>query len=349
MVVIPINHNEPDPAPPPRPGRPANQQQPPQQYGAVTVAGPSTQNWWGEGLPPPSFRKPTNPLPWNAVQNRPKPQAQAPPPSEASDLERRLQEVRKIDEAKNAEPKRPATLEELEERLAALRGCDVELIRNPRVWFDPKPGADLESDTPAGLINMAMDRQKIEDNVDRDLDDKFQRIRARYQGEQRDPAGEPDSSHQDDPRRSQVSEFSQNTEFSEATNEELRQINELMSAAENKARRQPNPKPTDDDLDKEARTVLAATRQASIDINKINSEFSNFYQKRIDDTKVDDDEDSNSSGSLDAETLRQIMEEAERAEDEETRKEVHQQMAAQRPAPPEASKKPGFLGKFFKK
>lgn len=111
-------------------------------------SGPNrSQNWWGEGLPPPSFRNTYSSSPTTSTQFRPQPppkpsrqvpqqvggiskigsneQFQTHKHPQVDDLEQRISKLKD-------EPKEPPSMEELEERLAKLRGCDVELIRNPK-------------------------------------------------------------------------------------------------------------------------------------------------------------------------------------------------------------------------
>uniref|UniRef100_A0A8R1INJ6 FYVE-type domain-containing protein n=1 Tax=Caenorhabditis japonica TaxID=281687 RepID=A0A8R1INJ6_CAEJA len=90
---------------------------------------PGGSNWWGDGLPPPSFRQtyngnnPTRSIP----QSRPN--ASQLPQVSTQDLEQRREKLR---QDINQAPVEPLSLEEIEERLARLRGCDVEQIRNPK-------------------------------------------------------------------------------------------------------------------------------------------------------------------------------------------------------------------------
>ncbi|KAK6041821.1 hypothetical protein COOONC_20674, partial [Cooperia oncophora] len=95
------------------------------------AASTSSTNWWGDGLPPPSFRS-------AAGQPQPRPRVshharkvedvrQPPANKDTADLETRLKRTREEED-----PSKVLTLTEIEERLAALRGCDVELIRRPR-------------------------------------------------------------------------------------------------------------------------------------------------------------------------------------------------------------------------
>ncbi|CAJ0954601.1 unnamed protein product, partial [Mesorhabditis belari] len=312
---------------------------------------PQTANWWGEGLPPASMRVATNPNPWNNVQQKIQPQVNS---AHLDPLEKRLNEVRQIETHQSPHEKKTPTLSEIEERLAALRGCDVELVRNPRVWFDSKSDEPVESSTVDGLLRMAYDRNRIEENRDRELEERWKRIKTRGDdlatGEQ--PVNPEDFS--DDPTRfSTISAVSGNTEFSEATKDEMQQINDLMLNAQKSIKQSPHPKPTEDELNNEAKTILAETRQKSLDIDKVNSEIANCYNRRIDNVKLGDDDRSSSSESLDEATLRQIMEEAERAEDENTTNEVRQEMNDWRnrgnPSGSSPSKEKGFLRMIFKK
>ncbi|ETN77851.1 hypothetical protein NECAME_03023 [Necator americanus] len=108
---------------------------------------------------------------------------------------------------------------------------------------------------------------------------------------------------QSDPRLSTVSSA---TAFSEATSKDLDDINRLLEDAQ----KQVNITQAEEKaLQREMKDVVAATRQQSLDIEKVSKELGNFWDKQLDKVDVSDSDDN----SIDDETVKKIIFEAEQA------------------------------------
>uniref|UniRef100_A0A1I7XIM7 FYVE-type domain-containing protein n=1 Tax=Heterorhabditis bacteriophora TaxID=37862 RepID=A0A1I7XIM7_HETBA len=116
---------------------------------------PTTDSkWWGTN-PPPSMR---NNVGCSFPHNRlPKMEEQA-----------NIKYINKNDAvSRNGQSiGRVLTLEEIEERLAALRGCDIEMVRNPRSWFYSTSNTPLTMDSADGLLRRTEDQIAIEESND---------------------------------------------------------------------------------------------------------------------------------------------------------------------------------------
>ncbi|KAJ1370903.1 hypothetical protein KIN20_032727 [Parelaphostrongylus tenuis] len=286
----------------------------------VGVNPSSSTNWWGDGLPPPSLR---------STLNHPQP-----PPrvlhelikrqvtknernvNDTSDLEARFQKSREDDVPKNV-----LTLSEIEERLAALRGCDVELIRRPRCIFESAEKLQPRGDTVRELLKEARDLAEIEERHDpvRELEGRHKRLRDEGQGGhsstntaetiEEDGSSTPKKVLEVDTQSQRLSEVSTATAFSEATSKELEEINRLMEDAQKRV----NASEVDEKrMDNEMKSLLAATRQKSLEVDKVSKEIGHFWDKRLDKMDISESDDE----SLDDETVKKIILEAEQAVDE---------------------------------
>ncbi|GMT11078.1 hypothetical protein PFISCL1PPCAC_2375, partial [Pristionchus fissidentatus] len=133
--------------------------------------------WWNQtDLPPPSMRaeygrgvvQPLSlirgmapPAAAAASTTRQQPAAEE-KRDELSEMEERAKKLR--DDAQAPAP----SLNSLEERLAALRGCDVELVRNPRSYFMDNGKSQPRGDTVHSLMEEARSMAVLEERNDPD-------------------------------------------------------------------------------------------------------------------------------------------------------------------------------------
>ncbi|CAI5452508.1 unnamed protein product [Caenorhabditis angaria] len=293
----------------------------------------TSQNWWGDGLPPPSFRSSYNaPRPVPPSRKIRENQPQIIP--EDVELEARRRELNKVPE--------PLSIEQIEQRLAELRGCDVEVIRNPRSYFE-NPKMDYDAKNPRDLMKIAEDRARIEEKEEeaerKDLDELEARRRKIFdkENEENNDDEDDDGNGNGNIRESVASEFSM------ATQDQMREIDDMLQDAEKKVA---DTKKQENIDSSELRELMAITRQKSLDAmqwnNKISKEIGGFWDRQNDKLKVEEDEDDEKS--LDEETFKKIMYEAENTPDlpAETKQKDSQDVQ-------ESPKKRGFFNKFFKK
>lgn len=308
---------------------------------------PLTKNWWGEGLPPPSFRSAySNPNMNPSVQNAHRPHG-APTPLQQptsnvniADLEQRRAKLRED----MAPPVEALTIEEIEERLAKLRECDVEVIRNPRSWLKSsnKDENPMNTNDPAELMRIAEDRARLEQKEEemeaKDWEELEARRRRIFEKEAEESVKEGDETAV---RESMVSG---NTEFSEATKEEMNEINNLLMDAE---KRCAETKEEEDHDASEMRNLMKATRQKSLDAmqwnEKITKEIGGFWDRRNEKEASKEEEDEDEK-SIDEETFKKILHEAENSPDMEPAAE--KVTVANNSSSP---KKKGFFEKLFRK
>lgn len=322
---------------------------PPAQHSNVPSS--SSKNWWGEGLPPPSLRQtiaqpqpPPRLLHERIRDNAKKVEDGA---KGASDLEERWKKTRVQDVPKNV-----LTLSEIEQRLADLRGCDVELIRRPRCMFEPAEKPRPSGATVKDLMKEAQELAEIEEMYDPDKEIEVRFKRIKYDGSEKptehtDDAGTshltPESAA--DPRMSTVSSA---TNFSEATAKELMDINKLMEDAQKRVK---DGEVDEKLMEREMKTVLAATRQKSLELEKINNEIGLFWDKQLDKVELSDSDGE----ELDDETVKKIILEAEQSvadvPDEALTKKNVEPASASPTAKAVASpqKKPGLFSKIFRR
>ncbi|EYC35846.1 hypothetical protein Y032_0969g3245 [Ancylostoma ceylanicum] len=312
-------------------------------------------NWWGDGLPPPSMRQSigqpsTHLLRGNVRTHTNKVEH---PNKNVGDLEERWKKSRQDDSAGQ-----PLTLSQIEERLAALRGCDVELIRRPRCIFESASKPIPTGNSVHSLMEMAKERAEIEERHDpaKELE---RRHRALREDEERHPSSsfQPDqvadsnanvsSEQQSDPRLSTVSSA---TAFSEATTKELADINSLLADAQ---RRVNASQAEEKDLDREMKSVMAATRQKSLDIEKVTNEIGHFWDKRLDKVELSDSDEE----SIDDETMKKIILEAEQAVEDgasdgptpSSESGAPKNVAVASAAESTSPRKPGLFSRIFKR
>ncbi|KAK6050850.1 hypothetical protein COOONC_11645 [Cooperia oncophora] len=246
-------------------------------------------------------------------------------------------------------PKTPLNgpaLTEIEERLAALRGCDVELIRRPRCMFEsaekPRPSAG----TAEQLMKEAKDLAEIEErhDVGNELERRFKRLK--YEDEP-PPNENPDGAETNEltpgaanePRMSTVSSA---TAFSEATANELEEIKRLMEDAEKRVKATE----ADDKLvQQEMRSVLAATRQKSLEVEKVNREIGKFWDKQLDKVEFSESDEDD----IDDETVKKIILEAENATPDVPEDPPEKVAVTPTTAQSSSPKKAGFFSKFFRR
>ncbi|CAJ0589546.1 unnamed protein product [Cylicocyclus nassatus] len=341
---------------------------PPQVHSSNAVSS-RTGNWWGDGLPPPSLRQTvesSSGVPHNKILPPPrilhaKVRAQAKkaehPKDDVHDLEERFKKSRQDDSASG----QPLTVEEIEERLAALRGCDVELVRRPRCMFETSGKQIPAGNTVQGLMKMAQERAEIEEKHDpaKELERRHRALRgeeeqggSRAQQEEKSPADS--QADQSDPRLSTVSS---STAFSESTAKELDEIKRLLEEADKRVKSE---EIDDKEMKKKMKKVVAATRQESLDIEKVSNELGHFWEKQLDKSleEVTDSDDE----TIDEETMKKIILEAEQAINEA--EEVIHESPERKPTPHEKSvspkpeeagirsptqKKPGLFSKIFRR
>ncbi|PIC26088.1 hypothetical protein B9Z55_018771 [Caenorhabditis nigoni] len=308
----------------------------------------SSKNWWGEGLPPPSFRGSyanQNQSVNRAMNyNRPTPQVpQQQPQRNASvnveDLEQRRAKLREDMEP----PVEALTIDEIEERLAKLRECDVEVIRNRRSWLtsSSKDGPAINANNPAELMRIAEDRARIEQKEEEMEAKDWEELEARRR---QIFDKEPEEGEKEDTavRESMVSG---NTEFSEATKEEMNEINNLLQDAE---KRCAETKKQEEHDASEMRNLMKASRQKSLDAmqwnDKITKEIGGFWDRQNAKSEEEEDEDDK---SLDEETFKKILHEAENSVDVEPPAEKSTTTTA--PSSSSSPKKKGFFEKLFRK
>ncbi|KAK5972407.1 FYVE-type domain-containing protein [Trichostrongylus colubriformis] len=309
------------------------------------VTATSSTNWWGDGLPPPSLRttvgQPQPALPVSHTKKR-EDVKKAPCVENKNDLESRWKRVREEDD-----PSKVLTLSEIEERLAALRGCDVELIRRPRCMFESSEKPCLAGKTAEELMKEARDLAEIEEeyDVDKEMERRFKRLKYEDKPEQKDTVDGAETNSLDagpsnGPRLSTVSSA---TAFSEATAKELEEINRLMEDAEKRVKASE----ADNKLvQQEMRSVLAATRQKSFELEKVNREIGKFWNKQLEKVEISESDEDD----VDDEVVRKIILEAEQAtpdvpEDPPPEKAAAKSASVQPPSP----KKGGLFSKIFRR
>ncbi|XGW05619.1 hypothetical protein V3C99_016182 [Haemonchus contortus] len=308
------------------------------------VASTSSAKWWGDGLPPPSLRT-------TIGQPQPAPRvlhtklndgvAKAPEHRGSDDLELRWKRMREEDV-----PSKVLTLSEIEERLAALRGCDVELIRRPRCMFETSEKVSPSGNTAEELMKQAKDLAEIEERYDEDkeMERRFKRLKYEDNSQPGEAADGADmdqltSGASNDPRLSTVSSA---TAFSEATAKELEEINRLMEEAEKRVKAS---EADDKHVQQEMKSVLAATRQKSLELEKVNREIGQFWNKQLNKVELSDSEEDN----VDDEVVKKIILEAEQTAPDEP--ELPQGSATATPTTVQSpsSKKAGLFSKIFRR
>ncbi|CAB3396653.1 unnamed protein product [Caenorhabditis bovis] len=311
---------------------------------STPLPGKSTKNWWGDGLPPPSFRQDFNKGRASTSQT-PKsiyPQINAKPTP--VDDEVWQEQMRQLEERRanlmNDIPRQPEplTIEQIEERLASLRGCDVDVIRNPRTWFQEDKRDLGNAQTVSQLMKIAEDRARLEE-IDEEIEQKelkeFEERRKRLMERQ-------EAEKKADNRESVVSDASC---FSTATREQLDDINKALEDAEKRVAATKQQEEVDEN---ELKKLMTLTRQKSLDAmqwnDKISKEIGGFWDRQNKKMSVEENDSDEDEKSLDEEAIKKIIHEAETAPYYEIKSEEA------KPAPSSASpKKKGFFGKFFRK
>ncbi|VDL66559.1 unnamed protein product [Nippostrongylus brasiliensis] len=127
----------------------------------------------------------------------------------------------------------------------------------------------------------AADLAQIEQmfDPDKEIEERFKRIKEEGSSE---APGNADQLKVDpqDPRMSTVSSA---TAFSEATAKELEDIDRLMEDAQKRVK---DGEVEEKHLQNEMRTVLAATRQKSMELEKVNKEIGKFWTKQLEKVKT---------------------------------------------------------------
>lgn len=274
---------------------------------------PSSTNWWGDGLPPPSMRsvigQPCPPPRMLHGINKKQTSKTERNVNDTTDLEARLMRSREDDVPENV-----LTLSEIEERLAALRGCDVELIRQPRCIFESVEKPRPTGDTIEQLLKEARDLAVIEDrhNPVADLERRHKRLRE----EGDEPSDSAKAVIEDESSTStglgtdmasqRLSKVSTTTSFSETTTRELEDVNRLMEDAQKRI----NASEADEKrMEQEMKNLLAAARQKSLELEEVNREIGKLWDKQLDKMEVSESDDE----SLDDETVKKIILEAEQS------------------------------------
>ncbi|ULT88594.1 hypothetical protein L3Y34_007655 [Caenorhabditis briggsae] len=254
------------------------------------------------------------------------------------DLEQRRAKLREDMEP----PVEALTIDEIEERLAKLRECDVEVIRNPRSWLtsSSKDGPAINANNPAELMRIAEDRARIEQKEEEMEAKDWEELEARRR---KIFDKEPEEGEKEDTavRESMVSG---STEFSEATKEEMNEINNLLIDAE---KRCAETKKQEEHDASEMRNLMKASRQKSLDAmqwnDKITKEIGGFWDRQNAKSEEEDEDDK----SLDEETFKKILHEAENSVDVEPPTEENTTTTA--PNSFSSPKKKGFFEKLFRK
>lgn len=309
----------------------------------------SNKNWWGDGLPPPSFRNShtnqnqikNSEVKATKFRNSPEiPSQQTKPNYPTNDLEQRRLKLRE-DISPQIEP---LSISEIEERLAKLRECDVEVIRNPQSWLKSSSKEPaMNANNPSELMRVAEDRARIEKKEEemehKDWDELEARRRKIFEDEK--------EKNREDDASIRESMVSANTEFSEATKEEMNEINNILQDAE---QRVAETKKQEEHDAAELRTLMKSTRQKSLDAiqwnDKITKEIGGFWDRRNEKLSVDEDEDEDEK-SLDEETFKKILHEAENSED--LPPQTSESNKASTPSNSSSPKKKGLFEKLFRK
>lgn len=317
----------------------------------------ANKNWWGEGLPPPSFRNTYGNQHQNlnrastSIQHRNTPvppvthQSQLPQQYPIDDLEQRRAKLRED----IAPPVEALSISEIEERLAKLRECDVDVIRNPRNWLKSSSNetSSINANNPAELMRIAEDRARIEQKEE-EMDAKdWEELEARRRKifDEKKHGEEEKEGEETSVRESVVSG---NTEFSEATKEEMNEINNLLMDAEKRVAETKRQEAHDA---AELRNVMKATRQKSLDAmqwnEKITKEIGGFWDRRNEKEAAEEEDDDEKS--LDEETFKKILQEAENSPDVEPPAQLKKTSETTASNPSSSPKKKGFFEKLFRK
>uniref|UniRef100_A0A0K0CT05 BPTI/Kunitz inhibitor domain-containing protein n=1 Tax=Angiostrongylus cantonensis TaxID=6313 RepID=A0A0K0CT05_ANGCA len=197
------------------------------------------------------------------------------------------------------------TLSEIEVRLAALRGCDVELIRRPRCIFESAERSRPTGDAVQGLLKEASDLVEINDRHDPVTELERRHKRLREEGEQaphstksvvKDDFPAPVDGFGTDTEGQRLSKVSTTTAFSEATAKELEEINRKATCLEL------------------LKDVLFSARQKSLELEEVNRKIGQFWDKRLEKECVSESEDE----SVDEETVKKIILEADQITNEDS-------------------------------
>ncbi|GMR59307.1 hypothetical protein PMAYCL1PPCAC_29502 [Pristionchus mayeri] len=286
-----------------------------------------TRPWWNESdLPPPSMRSEYGKgvaQPRSLVKGIKIPSSSASPSStahpsvshvsplapthEMAEMEERAKKLR--DDVDVPAP----SLSSLEERLAALRGVDVELVRNPRLYLEKK-GSEPTGDTVDKLMEEARSMAILEEQND---PDRLLEERANRLIERRDEGKKEEGTENEDIRLSMApSVSSRMSELSEATKEELADIDRVMTEArsrveeaEGRLKREKGEEGREDDVTRQMGEANKLATQLSLDVAKVNEELAAFWQKE--NGKRSKERSLSSEEELDEETLAAIVREAE--------------------------------------
>ncbi|KAK6024445.1 hypothetical protein OSTOST_09742 [Ostertagia ostertagi] len=309
------------------------------------VASTSSKNWWGDGLPPPSLRTTVGrPQPAPRVFHaKNKQDANEIPRAEEDnhDLETRWKKARDEEDSTKV-----LTLSEIEERLAALRGCDVEVIRRPRCMFETTEKPRPSGKTAEELMKEARDLAELEEkyDMDKEMEKRFKRLKYEDESHPMETADGAEANQltseaSNEPRLSTVSSA---TAFSEATANELEEIKRLMEDAEKRVKAS---EADNKHVQQEMKTVLAATRQKSLELEKVNREIGQFWNKQLDKVELSESDEDD----VDDEVVKKIILEAENATPDIPEDPAERAAATTPTVQSPSPKKAGIFSKIFRR
>ncbi|KAK0409996.1 hypothetical protein QR680_004887 [Steinernema hermaphroditum] len=252
--------------------------------------------------------------------------------------------LEKLKEDEKKTPMRIMSLQEIEERFAALREVPVEDIRNPGRMF--LEGNGKQEETASDLIKRISDEQKLEEKWDRDqmLQDRYNRL---CDVEKTEPeASEVADQDMRTIPESSTSTFTKSQDDFDISNE-LDAVKRALEKCDSAEKPSDPAKNNWKDDDYDMKQILKDVKELQKKEEKINRAMSR-------DLSDDSELDSETDDPMLNDEVQKILKEAEKA-GEETAKLVRVSRAENPPAPEDPpqngspQKKSGFFSRMFKR
>uniref|UniRef100_A0A183US98 FYVE-type domain-containing protein n=1 Tax=Toxocara canis TaxID=6265 RepID=A0A183US98_TOXCA len=276
----------------------------------------TSEHWWGpDELPPPSMRHkyPTPQRPFR--RKSPRADCSQPPPysevcsTSDTKIEQRLNKLksdRAILEGRGVE--KIATVNEIEERLALLRGVPVEEIRNPSLMFARKRG-EVRGESVKDLIEKAHDEVRIEKKWD-----PVKQLERRYNEYHHNVDVNNDNQEEELPAV-QMKKFCEESPSSSGMNDDIimdedtvRGMKDLAKtlklAEEESFDAAACAEASNKSAKRQMEEIAKLTRQKSLKNERINAELGRFWEKSFE--KYGSQDGSEQDNEVDEEELQKV-------------------------------------------